>query len=466
MFNYKAVFDLLSKENKSLILASLLNGMPDIKSYIGFIIKNQEYLKDTGFSVPVFINDLQYSQVSVAWPFTAVNDEDAVSSKGIEITDDSASVSKVKEHRQVMVSKFVNGTRLVNNPDYRAAELNLEKAKNDLANAQAAQQENDAMAASNTSNSGLGALLSGTGKLLGTAAVDLAQSQVDAAYQKLEDTPQQIEKENVQSYSFPVTKTTYQKKLILSMMFRGIGKFGEKAATTESVSSVDISTPEGLSDTDIKFKPADFSGENDLENFENKKDTVILSSDTLPTLTFNEGQAGNKTSGGNSLLNSKLAASPAQPANHTSSVQVSGSNPGGTSDQSETSLDQPETSLDQSLSISRNTSMTTSRAFPYTGHGAEAARRLLTDVGGWPRSSPLQIAASTQRDTLIAAAVVQAWGAEAEAQQGAMQKAAQMAATMHANLKSAYSLLSVGSKPDNSGNIITETELASLADSY
>jgi hypothetical protein len=104
--------------------------------------------------------------------------------------------------------------------------------------------------------------------------------------------------------------------------------------------------------------------------------------------------------------------------------------------------------------------------FPYNGRGAWTVQQLLVDVHGWPSSSPPQIAASDQRDTLIAAAAVAAWGAEAEAQHGSMQKAAQMAAMMHTDLKNAFGLLSAGARPGNTGNIISEIELQRLANTY
>lgn len=107
--------------------------------------------------------------------------------------------------------------------------------------------------------------------------------------------------------------------------------------------------------------------------------------------------------------------------------------------------------------------------YPYRGQYRSVAEYLLNSVHGWPGSSPPSLPTpSGQRDALIEAAIVDAWGAEAEAQAGRNQQASLMALTMHQNLSNAYSLRSYGSGKLPSGsetNFLSDQKLGQLVSS-
>jgi len=115
---------------------------------------------------------------------------------------------------------------------------------------------------------------------------------------------------------------------------------------------------------------------------------------------------------------------------------------------------------------------------PYNGPGANTVHELLglpsvkPYIRSWTPPAPQLPPANGQREALIAAAIEDAWGAEAEARAGRPKRAEQLAAVMHENLKNAYLLRSTTPLPIGgpgstfTADPISDGDLKSLLDAY
>lgn len=278
MARYK-IFSLLTKENKKIVLDGALAELPDIDSYVKFLQTNKEHLQEADYSLPVFVTDLQSTQVGVGWPFRLVDSEEEVQDVGIEITGDSSNVKTVEETHKQVRSQWLAGTNMVQNPDYVAAKERLDKAKLDYEHAQTQQAQTQSTLQSLASNLGVGGVVAGA--VTEGAVMGLAQNELNSAEANLENTPQQVPKDDVRPYFFQEMKTTLQKRTELSMTFRGIGNFGETNFTLESTSSTVITVPVGLNPADQNYKPESFSADDARDNFAGRTESVVLSCDTL-----------------------------------------------------------------------------------------------------------------------------------------------------------------------------------------
>lgn len=101
----------------------------------------------------------------------------------------------------------------------------------------------------------------------------------------------------------------------------------------------------------------------------------------------------------------------------------------------------------------------------YVGPGAQVVHRLLGLPGvspyirSWNPPAPRLPRAMDQRSDLLRAAIIDAWGAEAEARAGRPAPASQMAQVMYQNLKSAYQLRSINMAPSSGGYLVSDSDL-------
>jgi hypothetical protein len=110
---------------------------------------------------------------------------------------------------------------------------------------------------------------------------------------------------------------------------------------------------------------------------------------------------------------------------------------------------------------------TGSQGYPYAGPGNEIAQRLLSPEPGWTLQTPPRLdPPGGQRDSLVASAILAAWGCEAEAARGQPDRASMFSQVMVTDLQRAYSLRSFGSAPTNGGEYISDAELGSLIAKY
>jgi len=115
---------------------------------------------------------------------------------------------------------------------------------------------------------------------------------------------------------------------------------------------------------------------------------------------------------------------------------------------------------------------------PYIGRGNQTVHNLLAFptvkpyILSWTPPAPQLPPANGQREALIAAAVLDAWGAEAEARAGRPKVAEQLAVLMHENLQNAYSLRSTTPLPSGgpgstfTPDPISDGDLKALLDAH